>query len=96
MVGDDVGGQLEPEHRHLVQHLALVRDRRRHHDVIGRDPIGGDHQQVVLPLIDLANLAGGVELQIRYRGHGCDASYPTGGRRLDRDCSGRFGVGGDF
>ena len=50
-------GQLEPEFRHPVQHLALVGDRRRHHHVVDRDPVGGDHQQVVLPLVDLADLA---------------------------------------
>ena len=64
MVGDDVAGQLEPEFRDPVQDLPLVGDRRRHHDVVDRDPVGGDHQQVVLPLVDLPDLAGGVELQV--------------------------------
>ena len=64
VVGDDVRGQPEPEDRHPVQHLALVGDRRRHHHVVGGDAVGGDHQQVVVPLVDLADLAGGEELQI--------------------------------
>ena len=64
MVGDDVLGQPEPEDRHPVQHLALVGDRRRHHHVVGGDAVGGDHQQVVLPLVDLAHLPGGEEVEV--------------------------------
>ena len=45
MVGDDAGGQLEPEHREPRQHLPLAGDRRRVHRVVGRDAVRGDHQQ---------------------------------------------------
>src|SRR5262249_55376264 len=72
VVGNDVAGQLEPEFGDPVQHLPLGGERRRHHDVVDRDPIRGDHQQVVLPLVDLADLPRGVELQVcdRDRRHG--------------------------
>ncbi len=63
-LGTMSSGQLEPEFGDPVQHLPLVGNRRRHHHVVDRDPVRGDHQQVVLPLVDLADLSGGMELQI--------------------------------
>ena len=67
MVRADVAGGLEPEHRHLGQHPPLVGDRGGQDDVVGRDPVRGDHQQVVLDLVHLAHLARGMESQIGER-----------------------------
>ena len=45
------------------------------HDVIGRDPVGGDDQQLVAEIVDLANLAGGEQGEISEGGsHKRDAS----------------------
>ena len=43
VVRRDVGGRLEPERRHLVQHLALERNRAQH-DVERADPVGRDQR----------------------------------------------------
>ena len=81
MVGADVAGGLEPEHRHLGQHPALVGDRGRQDDVVGRDPVGGDHQQVVVDLVHLAHLARGVEAKVGEGvGHRGDANETAGAR----------------
>jgi hypothetical protein len=72
----DVAGELEPEQRHLVQDLALVGDLGRQDHVVDRDPIGGDHDQVVAVLVDLADLARAVELEI---GEGGRHPPPTSG-----------------
>ena len=47
VVRADLAGALEPEGRQPGEHLALVRDRRGMHDVVGGDPVGGDEQQAV-------------------------------------------------
>ena len=64
VVGDDVAGGLEPEHRHLGQHLALVGDRGRQDDVVGRDPVGGDHDDLVAVRVHLADLSRGDQSQV--------------------------------
>ena len=45
VVGDDLPGLLEPEHRQPREHLALVGDRRRVDRVVRRDAVARDHQQ---------------------------------------------------
>ena len=57
VVGHDLLRQPEPQDGEARQDLALVRDRRRMDDVVGRDPVGGDHQQVAVQVVDLADLA---------------------------------------
>jgi hypothetical protein len=80
VVGDDVLGEVEPQHGQAREHAALVRDRRRVHDVVGRDPVGGDHQQVVPQVVDLADLALGDEGKVgRGGGHIIEASNGFGG-----------------
>ena len=64
MVGDDVLEKVEPEQRDLRQHPPLVRNAGRQHVVEGRDAVGGHEQQVVtIEVIDVADLAAGVQLQ---------------------------------
>ena len=49
------------KHRQAGEDLPLVGDRRGVHDVVGGDAVGGDHEQVVVELVDLADLALGDE-----------------------------------
>ena len=57
VVGHDVRQLLEPPQRQLGEDRALVRDRRRQHHVVHRDPVGGDQDQVGPVLVDVADLA---------------------------------------
>jgi hypothetical protein len=58
VVRRDVRELVEPPQRHLGEDPALVRYRRRQHDVVDRDPVGGDQQEVVAVGVDVADLAG--------------------------------------
>ena len=50
------------------------------HDVVGRDAVGGDHQQVVPEVVDLPDLALGEQREIgRGGGHAAEASNGPGG-----------------
>jgi hypothetical protein len=64
VVGNDAGRLDEPEAREAGQDAALVRDRRREHDVEGGQPVAGDEQEAVLPdreqVADLARADEGV------------------------------------
>ena len=71
---------VEPEDREPGEHLALVGDRRRVDDVVGRDPVGGDHQQVVPEVVDLADLALGEEGKVGEGVTRPEASSGSGGR----------------
>jgi hypothetical protein len=57
MVRRDLRQELEPEHGHLVQHLALVGNPGPEHVVEGGDPVGGDDQQVVAEVVHVAHLS---------------------------------------
>ena len=62
--GDEVAAghvaeRLEPEGRDRGEHAALVEDRLVEHDVEGGEPVGGDHQElVVADGVDVPDLAG--------------------------------------
>ena len=59
----EIAHALEPEPGQLRQHLSLVRDAGAE-DVVERgDAIGGDDQQLVADLVDIANLAAAVKSQ---------------------------------
>ena len=60
---NDVRELLEPEKRKLRQHAALIGNRRGENDVEGREPVGGDDQQAIAELVDVANLAAAAKLQ---------------------------------
>ena len=62
MVRHDVRQLAEPPQRQLGQDLALVRDRRRQHDVVDAHPVGGDQDEVVTVRVQIADLAGIDEL----------------------------------
>jgi hypothetical protein len=77
VVGHDVE-PVEPERRHPGQHPALVGHRRRVDHVVGRHPVGGDEQQVVVvDLVEVADLAG-AQVGQATDGHG----GPLTGRRV--------------
>ena len=48
---------VEPERRNLREHLALVGDAGAEHVVERRDAIGGDDQQAVAEVVEVADLA---------------------------------------
>ena len=57
MVGDDRLRPLEPERGDLRQDLALVGNARAEHVVERRDAIGGDDEQAIAEIVDVADLA---------------------------------------
>jgi hypothetical protein len=57
MVRDDVLQVVQPEQRHLRQHLALAGDGCREDHIEGRQPVGGNDQQLVPEIIDVTHLA---------------------------------------
>ena len=63
VVGHDVGQLFEPEQRNLGEDLSLVRNGRGQHDVEGRETVGGDNQQLVAELVDVANFAAPAKFQ---------------------------------
>ena len=56
VVRRDVGGRLEPERGHLVQNLALERNRAQH-DVERADPVGRDQRPPSVAHVTVAHLA---------------------------------------
>ncbi len=69
--GQVVGGVYQPEeeHAHCGQNAALVGNCAVQDEVVRRDPIGGDQQQVmVVDAVNLTNLAAGDMLVIGQRG----------------------------
>ncbi len=68
-LGDDRAEALEPEDGEGGENLALVRDRVRMDDVVGRDAVGGDEQQRVAEIVDLTDLASGDEGSSERGGH---------------------------
>ena len=59
----EIAHALEPEPGKLRQHLPLVRYAGAEHVVERGDAIGGDDQQLVADLVDIANLAAAVKSQ---------------------------------
>src|SRR2546426_10903044 len=57
MVRHDVARLLEPERRELREHFALVGNARAEDIVEGGDPVGGDEQQAIVDLVDVAYFA---------------------------------------
>ena len=57
MIGDDVVKEIEPEERELGENAALVGNRRGHDDVESREAVGGDEEETVAEIINVANLA---------------------------------------
>jgi hypothetical protein len=58
VVRHDIGQLVEPEGRQLRENLALVRNAGAQHVVERRDAIGGDQQQRIAQVVDVAHLAG--------------------------------------
>ena len=57
MIRNEILQPLEPPQRHPREDLALVRDPRFEDEVVGADPVGGDHEEVALVRIEIAHLA---------------------------------------
>src|SRR5215211_1594536 len=82
VVRADLAGALEPEGSEPGEHLALVRDRRRVDDVVGRDPVRGDQQQAILAHgVDVPHLPAGEVFESGRFAHAPDV---TKGGRLRR------------
>ena len=56
VIGHDRLHALEPERRNLGEHLALVGNARAEHIVERGDAVGGDDQQAIAELVDIADL----------------------------------------
>jgi len=78
VVGHDRRRQREPEDRHPRQDLALARDQRRVDRVVGRDPVGGDHQDPPVEVVVVADLARADQREVCERG--MDGNLADGGR----------------
>ena len=57
MIGNDVFEQIEPEKRKLREDAAFVRDAGGHDHVEGGEPVGGDHQQLVAEIVNIADFS---------------------------------------
>src|SRR5436190_5719169 len=69
VVRADVLRTVEPEDGQAGEHPSLVRDGRGVHHVVRGDPVGGDHQQAVLPdRVDVPDLALRDQLEVLERG----------------------------
>ena len=79
MVRDDRLRPLEPERRQLREHLALVGNARAEHVVEGRDAVGGDEQQRVAKVEDVADLA------VTLRGESVQTRFEEGSSERQRD-----------
>ena len=65
VVGDDVTRLLEPESGELSENKPLIGDAGGQDDVEGGDAVGGDDEQLVAQVVDVAHLAAGVERQLQ-------------------------------
>ena len=68
MIADDGLRAREPERGDLGQHFALVRYAGAEHVVERGDAIGGDDQQLVAEIVDVADLARSIGPPVRKRG----------------------------
>ena len=59
------------------------------HHVVGRDPVGGDHEDLAVEAVHLPDLPGGEQGKIGDGVHAADAS--NGSRRFERCPAGRLG-----
>ncbi len=57
MVGDEVGCLLKPEPGQGGQDAAFVGDTGRQDHVEGRNPVGGDNQQRIAEVVNIAHFA---------------------------------------
>jgi len=57
VVGQQIAGVIEPELAHLGEHGALFGDLVFQDDVKRRNAVGGNHDQAVAIVVDLADLA---------------------------------------
>jgi len=67
VIGDDVAGLLEPEGGELCEDASLIGDAGGQDDVEGGYAVGGDDQEPVVQVVDVAHLAAGEEGQAELR-----------------------------
>jgi hypothetical protein len=65
VIRDNVLQQIKPEKRNLRKDFALVWDGRGHNDVECGETIGGDHEEMLAKVVDVANLPASGELEPR-------------------------------
>ena len=65
VVGDDVGQFLEPEKRKLGENASLIGNRRGKDHVERRKTVGGDDQEAIAEVVDVANLAASEKFESR-------------------------------
>ena len=85
MIRDDVARLVEPEGGQLCEHLAFVGDAGAEDVVERRDAIGGDEQQLVADLVDVAHLA------LPMRRAAVEPCFEDRSRNRQEESFGRFG-----
>jgi hypothetical protein len=75
MVGHDLLHLAKPEGGNLVENVPFAGNPFIHNDIEGGDAIGGDDQQVLPQVVDVANLATPDEMEVgkvgfKQDGHG--------------------------
>ncbi len=63
MIGHDVLCLLEPEIGDLRQDFSLERDAFVHNDIVRRDPIRSDNEQLIPEIVNIAHLAAVLQSQ---------------------------------
>lgn len=57
MIGDDVPREVEPEAAHLREHGAFAADVVLEDNVEDADAVGGDHDEILAEVVDLADFS---------------------------------------
>ncbi|MDZ7639175.1 MAG: hypothetical protein U5J83_13145 [Bryobacterales bacterium] len=55
VISDDAGEALKPEHGNLVEDVAFLRNGRGQDAIKGGKPVGGNQQQMVAEVVDIAH-----------------------------------------
>src|SRR5882757_8426538 len=65
MIRNLVLEMIEPECRHLIQHLSLVGNGRGQHHIEGGKPVGDDNEEAVSKIVNVPDLATSVQWNAR-------------------------------
>ncbi len=64
MIFDDALRLLKPERGNLSEYFPFVRNPLRHHDVVRREPVGRDNEEMLADFIHIADLAPLYEVEL--------------------------------